>query len=207
MSNQTELPPSPSPPGDPASPDPLTARLAQRLRALRRGAGWSLEVLAARSGVSRSMISQVERGASSPTAAVLDRLAQAFGLALAALFDAPEPAADPVARAADHPPWRDPASGYVRRNVSPALAGLGARIVDVTLPPGARVVYENGGGAAAVRQQVWVIDGRLAMRWGDTTWTLDAGDCAAMALDRPTGFHNPGQRAVRYAVVVSEATP
>ncbi|TFW16635.1 helix-turn-helix domain-containing protein, partial [Duganella callida] len=61
--------------------------IARRVRALRDAQHLSLEALAARSGVSRSNISLIERGESSPTAAVLDKLASALGVALAALFE------------------------------------------------------------------------------------------------------------------------
>lgn len=193
MSNETE-----------AIDTALSQQLADRLRALRARVGWSLETLAQASGVSRSMISQIERGASSPTAVVLARLAAAFGLPLASLFDTPTETPDPVARAAAQPVWRDPGTGYRRRNVSPADPALTARLVEVELPPGAQVLYENTpAGPGAVQQQVWLLAGRLALRWGDARWSLEPGDCAAMTLDRPTGFHNPGTVPARYAVVLA----
>jgi transcriptional regulator with XRE-family HTH domain len=101
----------------------LNDRTAARVRELRAQAALSLESLAQRSGVSRSMISLIERGESSATAVVLEKLATALGVTLASLFDAPGDRAappGPVARAAAQPPWQDPGSGYVRRNVSPA---------------------------------------------------------------------------------------
>src|SRR5438045_4269253 len=101
----------------------LNQRIAERVRELRAARGLSLDALSSRSGVSRSMISLIERGESSPTAVVLEKLAAGFGVTLASLFDAPagpaRPAGGPVARREDQPQWRDPASGYLRRNVSP----------------------------------------------------------------------------------------
>ena len=71
-------------------------RIAQRLRELRDAQGLSLEALAERSQVSRSAISLIERGQSSPTAAVLDRLSSALGVTLASLFeDSAAPAVEP----------------------------------------------------------------------------------------------------------------
>src|SRR5438874_9710485 len=104
-----------------ATASDLNQRIAERVRELRAARGLSLDALAARSGVSRSMISLIERGESSPTAAVLDRLAAGLGVPLATLFDAPSRAVEPkpFLRRAEQPVWRDPASGYVRRNVSP----------------------------------------------------------------------------------------
>ena len=78
------------------------ARLAERLRALRADRALTLDALAERAGVSRSMISLVERGESSPTAAVLDRLAAGLGVTIASLFaDEPRADASPVSRRRD----------------------------------------------------------------------------------------------------------
>src|SRR2546425_11139719 len=102
----------------------LNQRIAERVRELRAAHGLSLDALAGKSGVSRSMISLIERGESSPTAVVLEKLAAGLGVMLASLFDAPAsaapaPSGGPVARRGDQPQWKDPASGYPSRNVSP----------------------------------------------------------------------------------------
>src|SRR5262245_43239558 len=100
----------------------LNRRIAARARELRAARGLSLDQLARKSGVSRSMISLIERGESSPTAVVLEKLATGLGVMLASLFDAsPEDGrarGGPVARRDEQPLWKDSASGYVRRNVS-----------------------------------------------------------------------------------------
>src|SRR3954469_16463791 len=92
----------------------LNARIAERIRELRATRGLSLDALATRSGVSRSMISVIERGESSPTAVVLEKLSVGLGVPLASLFDAPADdgvlRTGPVARRVDQPEWRDPAS-------------------------------------------------------------------------------------------------
>jgi transcriptional regulator with XRE-family HTH domain len=184
---------------------PVEQRIAQRVRALRAEAGLSLEALAARSGVSRSMISLVERAEASATAVVLDKLAVGLGVTLASLFDAPPAGAvpSPVARRADQAVWADPASGYRRRSVTPAGVAAPFQIVEVAFPPGARVAYETGAREPHVHQQVWVLDGRIDVTTGADTVRLDAGDCLAMRLDAPTAFYNPGRRPARYAVVIT----
>ena len=73
----------------------LNARIAERVRELRATRGLSLDALASKSGVSRSMISLIERGESSPTAVVLEKLAAGLGVMLASLFDAPAAASQP----------------------------------------------------------------------------------------------------------------
>lgn len=179
-------------------------RLAARLKALRQQRALSLDALADRSGVSRSMISLIERGESSPTAVVLDRLAAGLGVTLASLFaDETNADATPLARRDDQRTWRDPATGYVRRNLSPAAYPSPIELVEVELPAGARVAYDHASArGVGVSQQIWLIAGRLALTVGDVTYVLDAGDCLAMRLDAPVAFHNPGTDTARYVVAL-----
>jgi transcriptional regulator with XRE-family HTH domain len=184
----------------------LNGRIAERVRELRAARGFSLEALARRSGVSRSMISLIERGESSPTAVVLERLAAGLGVMLASLFDAlaaaPAPAG-PLARRDDQPLWQDPASGYLRRNVSPPGVTQPMQIVEVRFPPGGRVAFETGARDTRVHQQVWVLEGAIDVTVGEERHRLREGDCLAMQLDRPTMFHNPTRKPTRYAVVIA----
>ncbi|WP_377808250.1 XRE family transcriptional regulator [Azospirillum sp. A29] len=182
----------------------IDSRLAVRLRALRADRGLTLDGLAERSGVSRSMISLVERGQSSPTASVLERLAAGLGVTLATLFAEAERAdADPVVRRADQIAWTDPATGYRRRNLSPPGYPSPIELVEVELPPGARVSYDSGARAAIVEQQIHLLDGTIELSVGEVTHRLSTGDCLAMRLDRPTGFHNPTNRTARYIVALT----
>jgi transcriptional regulator with XRE-family HTH domain len=187
----------------------LNQRIGERVRGLRAAQGLSLDALAGRSGVSRSMISLIERGESSPTAVVLEKLASALGVTLASLFDAPAARAPrgPVARREDQPRWRDPASGYVRWNVSPPGVPQPMQIVEVHFPAGGRVAFENGGRDGRLYQQVWVLEGAIDVTLGEERYRLREGDCLAMQLDRPTMFHNPTRKPARYAVVISSETP
>ncbi|HWZ59115.1 MAG TPA: XRE family transcriptional regulator [Gemmatimonadaceae bacterium] len=176
--------------------------IAQRVADLRAARGLSLEALATRSGVSRSMISLIERGESSPTAVVLEKLATGLSVTLASLFEGPRVKAEPVARHSEQVSWRDPESGYVRRNVSPSGVASPMQIVEVAFPAGARVAYETGARDVVVHQQVWVLDGSIEVTYGDTRYRLGAGDCLAMVLDRPIMFQNPTRQIARYAVVI-----
>jgi transcriptional regulator with XRE-family HTH domain len=188
-----------------ATASDLNERIAERVRDLRAAHGLSLDALATKSGVSRSMISLIERGESSPTAVVLEKLAAGLGVMLASLFDAPaapQPSG-PVARREDQPQWRDPASGYVRRNVSPPGVPHPMQIVEVQFPAGARVAFETGARDTRVHQQVWVLEGAIDVTVGAERHRLRKGDCLAMQLDRPTMFHNPTRKPTRYAVVIA----
>lgn len=187
----------------------VNRRIGNRIKELRSAHGLSLEALASQSGVSRSMISLIERGESSPTAAVLEKLATGLGVPLASLFggggDIPDdPLAVPISRRADQAGWRDPASGYVRRNVSPSHAVSPIQIVDVAFPAGATLDYDTVGRPGSVQyQQIWVLEGAMRITVGSDIHDLGAGDCLAFVLDRPTGFHNPGPDDARYAVVIA----
>src|SRR6187551_2297574 len=97
--------------------DDTGTRIARRLRLERHARGWSLADLAERSGVSKATISKIERGEMSPTAVTLVRLAGAFDLTLAGLLVRAEGGAERLSRAADQMVWRDPATGYRRRQV------------------------------------------------------------------------------------------
>ena len=188
----------------------LNQRIAERVRELRAARRLSLDGLANESGVSRSMISLIERGESSPTAVVLEKLAAGLGATLASLFDAPlasASASGPVARRDEQPEWRDPASGYLRRNVSPPGVPQPMQIVEVQFPPRARVAFETGGRNTRVHQQVWVLEGAIDVTLGMECHRLRQGDCLAMQLDRPTMFHNPTRKPARYAVVIASETP
>jgi transcriptional regulator with XRE-family HTH domain len=179
--------------------------IARRVRELRDAQNLSLDALAARSGVGRSTISLIERGESSPTAAVLDKLASALGVALASLFEekaSAEQAPSPVARVADQPTWTDPGSGYMRRSLSPA-APSPLQLVDVVFPAGQRVAYDSTPHNADIHQQIWIIDGTMEISVGDQQWRLDAGDTLAMRLDRHIVYHNPTRKQARYLVALT----
>lgn len=183
----------------------VNTRIATRLRELRAARGLSLDALAQRSGVSRSNISLIESGRSSPTAVVLDRLTGALGTTLAGLFaeDAPAQAQpSPLARAADQPVWTDPATGYVRRNVSPPAA-TALQLVDVVFPAGKRVALDSGARDVEIVQQVWMIEGEMEVTVGADKWRLEAGDCLAMRLDSPIVYRNPAKQPARYLVAIA----
>ena len=186
----------------------LEARLAARLRGLRVERDLTLDGLAERAGVSRSMISLIERGESSPTASVLHRLATGLGTTLASLFAEEERSeASPLARRADQPAWRDPETGYVRRNLSPPRFPSPIELVEVILPPGARVAYDGVPSSVGINQQVWVLEGTIELTAGADAHRLALGDCLAMRVDRPTAFRNPTDRPARYvlALITEEA--
>lgn len=183
----------------------LERHLAARLRAEREARGWSIADLATHSGVSRAMISKVERAEASPTAALLGRLSGAFGLTLSTLLARAEgdgTGGGRIARAAAQPLWRDPATRYLRRAVSPP--GAEAEIVRVDLPPGARIAYPAAAYAPLRGACIYVLAGRLEFQEGRHTHLLETGDCLALGPPADCAFANPsaGEDCV-YLVVLA----
>ena len=199
----------PTPTGSTHAPitESINVRIAHRVTELRAASGFSLDALAARCDVSRSMISLIERSETSATAVVLEKLAAGLGVPLASLFDAPRAAPGPLVRRAEQPEWRDPGSGYLRRNVSPPDHPSPLRIVEVVFPAGKRVVLEGASPAAPIDEQVWLLEGAMTLTHGGRTHRLDAGDCLAMHIDGPVEFRNPTRRPARYAVVIAVDPP
>jgi transcriptional regulator with XRE-family HTH domain len=181
----------------------VNSRIAKRVRELRAQLGLSLDALAGRSGVSRSMLSLIERGESSPTAVVLEKVATGLNIPLAALFDDASAPPVPVARRAERTSWRDPQTGYIRRNISPPNWPSPFQIVDVILPAGARVAYETAGREVAIHQQIWMREGAIEVTVGNVVHQLSEDDCLAMQLSEPITFRNRTRRSAAYVAVVA----
>src|ERR1700748_1898217 len=116
----------------------IEQRIAAHLKERRLANGLSLADLAERSGVSRAMISKVERSAASPTAALLGRLCNGLGVTLSSLIANAEQTPSPLVRAKDQTTWQDPVTGLTRTLI---LADVGESAVDsgrIDVPPDAR---------------------------------------------------------------------
>src|SRR5882762_1412674 len=180
--------------------DQVDSTIAARIRGERASRRWSLDELAARSQVSKAMISRIERAEASPTAALLGRLSGAFGLTLSALLaEADAPVRGPVRRA-DQATWRDPATGYLRRQVA-APASFPIEMIEVSLPAGASVSFPAAS-YTFIAQIIWVLIGRLAFVEGDVTHALGPGDSLELGPPADCTFRNDGTAACSYLVVV-----
>jgi transcriptional regulator with XRE-family HTH domain len=164
----------------------INSRIAGRVRSLRAELGLSLEALASRCAVSRSMLSLVERGEASPTAVLLEKIATGLGCSLASLFDDTSASAGPVSHAADRTAWKDPQSGYVRRNISPANFPSPIRIVDVTFPAGAKFHTKRARASPQSRSRSGCETVPIEVTVGKLTHKLAKDDCLAMLLDAPS---------------------
>lgn len=177
----------------------IDGQIAVQLKALRAKRGWTLEQLAEASGVSRGMISKIERAEASATAALLSRLAAAFEVPLSDLLSAPEVPAL-VSRRAHRPAWKDPQTGFLRETVSPPLSGSAVEIVEIQLPPHARVDYRMPA-PPGYAQHVIVLAGHLRIEQDQAT-DLGAGDALYMVPGGDFSFHNTAGAPCRYLVVM-----
>ncbi|WP_153537610.1 helix-turn-helix domain-containing protein [Streptomyces sp. RB17] len=189
--------------------DPLVGRIAARVRTERERRRWTLAQLADVSGVSQAMISRIERGESSPTAVVLGKLSAAFQLSIASLLALAEGTPDDslsatgVRRRTDTAEWRDPGTGYRRRQITGPR--FPAEVAEIRLPAGAQVPYPAAA-FAFVRQVVWVLEGRLTFHDGDTVHELDAGDTIELGEPAERVFVNTTDTECRYAVILTRGT-
>ena len=181
--------------------DALDQRLAARLSDLRQQNGWSLEMLADRSGISRATLSRIERGETSPTAALLGRLCTAYGRTMSRLLAEVE--ADPPAllRRADQALWIDPETGFRRRSVSPPTRGYSGEVLEGELPPGAVIAYDAPP-VAGLEQHVLMLSGRLELTVEGQTHRLEPGDSLRFRLFGGTRFACRGAGAARYVIAL-----
>ncbi|MEA1834912.1 XRE family transcriptional regulator [Methylobacterium durans] len=175
--------------------------LAEEVRRRRKERDLSLEALATLSGVSRSMISKIERAEAVPSTAVLSRLAEALGVTFSRLM---APAAERevlLIPASRQPVLRDEASGFLRRCISPVLPGRGIDWVLNTLPPGAStgefVAHRRG-----VSEYIYVLKGRLRATIGERAIVVEEGDSLYFEADAGHAFTNLGTCPCEYFLVI-----
>ena len=180
----------------------IDRRIAERIRLLREARGWSLGDLADASAVSKAMLSKIERRETSPTAALLGRIAGAFNVTLSRLLAEVEGDGGMLVRRAAQQRWRDPETGFQRTAVSPPAAQR-LQLVEGELPPGARISYPATS-YGFFTQQMWVLDGTLTFHEGKITHVLRKGDCLELSEPADCTFENKSEaKACRYLVAIS----
>ena len=182
--------------------DGPAARIARRIRFERDARAWSQADLALRSGVSKAMISKIEREEVSPTAVILVRLAGAFDLTLAGLLLRAENRGR-LTRAIEQPLWRDPKTGYLRKQV---FAGPDhpLEIIEVELPARQHVTLPASS-YAHIRQTVWVRSGNLIITEAGERHLLAAGDCLGLGPPSEVTFANETAAPCTYVVVLARS--
>ncbi|MGX9430535.1 MULTISPECIES: helix-turn-helix domain-containing protein [Bradyrhizobium] len=188
---------------DPSDSSQLSV-LAEEIRHFRKKNNFSLEQLAEASGVSRSMISKIERCETVPSTVILSKLAEALGVTFSQLM-APAVEREIVhIPAARQPILRDEESGFLRRCISPVLPGRGIDWVLNTLPPeadtGNFVAHRRG-----VEEYIFVLRGRMRVSIGDQRVNLNQGDSLYFQADADHSFLNLGKTPCEYFLVIDTA--
>jgi transcriptional regulator with XRE-family HTH domain len=183
--------------------DNSATQIARRLRLERDVRGWSLAELGGRAGVSKAAISKIEREEVSPTAVILVRLANAFDLTLGGLLLRAEVDGERLSRAVDQPVWRDPETGYRRKQIF-RRPDHPVEIVQVELPAGQRVVLPASS-YAHIRQAIWVQTGELAIIEGGERHVLSAGDCLGFGPPCEVTIANETAAPCTYLVVLARS--
>ena len=180
--------------------------MGPRVKALREAMGLSLRDLAERSGVSAPMLSQVERGETSPTLAVATKIAGGLELRLSQLLRLDEDGAVTVTRANNgRPAGGNDGAGHRYEVLTPALPGqraeLSRHVLDsggATGTPGDPPIHEPG-----TRETALVESGSVVLHCDGAEYALQAGDCVTFDADLPHHFTNPGPGEARFLAVTS----
>jgi len=178
-------------------------RLIERLAALREERGMSLEELATASGISRATLSRLERGESSPTAALLGKLCAVYGMPMSRLIAEVEVQPVQLIRAADQSEWHDPGTGFVRRMISPPARGFKAELIEGRLPAGAVIDYPQPP-VRGMEQHMWMLSGVLDFTVDGVEHRLHKGDMLRFHLYGATRFSCPGPHAAHYLIAICE---
>ncbi|MGH9348330.1 MAG: helix-turn-helix domain-containing protein [Vicinamibacterales bacterium] len=180
----------------------VLATISARVRARRRARQLSLDQLCARSGVSKGMLVQIERGATNPSIGTLCKVAAALGASVADLVDAAGPArADVVPAAAPRTLWTGPKGGFA----SLLVGSTGPDMLELwtwELRPGER--YDAPAHPPGTQELLHVERGRLALVFGRVSYVVDAGRSARAFTDRPHAYACAGARPVRFTMAVAE---
>jgi transcriptional regulator with XRE-family HTH domain len=178
-----------------------SGRLGERIRALRRERGLTLEVLAGRSGVSRAMISKLERGEKNPTLVVAAKVAEGLGVSLSQLVGVEERREVVVVPRERRMVVRDPVTGFERQLLSPSFGGRGIEFIKNVVPGGSSS-GEFPPHRRGVEEYVVVERGRLMAILGGEEYLLEEGDALYFEADVPHRFDNAGEEVCSYYLVI-----
>jgi transcriptional regulator with XRE-family HTH domain len=182
-------------------PDDVNAAVGRNVRGHRTRLAWTLDDLAARSGVSKGMLSQVEQARTNPSVATICRLATALGVSVASLVEAPEMPSARVVRADEAVTlWTGAQAGSAARLLVGSGTAQQVELWDVRMLPGDG--YGSEAHPSGTRELLLVIEGELTLELDGTLNRVGAGDAIAFVADRPHAYRNHGDAPLRYALSV-----
>jgi transcriptional regulator with XRE-family HTH domain len=182
-------------------PDDVNAAVGRNVRSHRTRLAWTLDDLAARSGVSKGMLSQVEQARTNPSVATICRLATALGVSVASLVEAPEMPSSRVVRAEEAVTlWTGSQEGSAARLLVGSGTSQQVELWDVQMLPGDG--YASEAHPSGTRELLLVIEGELTLELDGNPHLVCAGDAIAFVADRPHAYRNRAASPLRYALSV-----
>jgi transcriptional regulator with XRE-family HTH domain len=182
-------------------PDDVNAAVARNVRGHRTRMAWTLDDLAARSGVSKGMLSQVEQARTNPSVATICRLATALGVSVASLVEAPEMPGARVVRAEEAVTlWTGEQPGSAARLLVGSGTSQQVELWDVEMLPGDG--YGSEAHPSGTRELLLVVEGELTLELDGIPHRVGSGDAIAFVADRPHAYRNRGDQPLRYALSV-----
>ena len=184
------------------APESIDGRLQQNLRRLRREHGLTLDVLSRRAGVSRAMISKIERGTAIPTATVLGKLTAAFGIGLSQFLGDTRPRHPVLLPQIEQAIYHDPESGLERRSLSPLFPDRSVDFVLNTLPARSRVVFP--GHHQGVEEYLFVSRGELVVVTDGQCYLVRQGSTLFYPGHSVHEFRNDTDQDVEFFIVIDD---
>lgn len=180
------------------------ADIGTHVRRRRLALGLTLDQLAAASGVSPTMLSEIERSVKNPTVKLAYAVARALGCSLTDLLEDDTAPAPRIVRAADRRSLIDPETGVARHALSPDMLRRGLELVAYELPPG-RSAGEMAPNRAGIVEHVTVTDGALTLVLGGEPHLLDTGDGVTYGPQTTVEYRNDGAAPCAF-ILLSDST-
>lgn len=180
-------------------------QLGARLHELRRQRQLTLQELAERSGVSRAMLSKIERGEKMPTVVLALHIAQALGLTMSQLLGVVEQRAVVLLPKRQQLVYRDPESGIERQLLSPPFEGQHLEFLHYILPESI-TIGEVPAHPRGVEKYILVEQGQLCVSIADQEYLLEAGDVLYFEANTPHRYENRGSGRCSYYLVATSGT-
>lgn len=184
----------------PGEADPGLARLPDNLKRLRKERGLTLDEFSVQCGVSRAMLSKIERGVSVPSATILGKLAAGLQIGLSGLLGGQLQRRSMMITPGEQPLFRDPESGLERRSLSPLFSDRAVDFALNTLPPRRSVsfpAHHDG-----VEEYLYVVEGMLRVVVADETFEVGTGSAMFYQANKVHEFHNDTDKPVGFFIVI-----
>ncbi|WP_447556335.1 helix-turn-helix domain-containing protein [Vreelandella sp. EE22] len=183
-----------------SEPPAIAEHIANTVKGLRKGRGWSLDVAALETGVSKAMLGQIERGESSPTVSTLWKIASGFRVSFSQLFDSGQPLQGELKRNGRESVWGEDSAGMQASLLFPFDPLLGFEMFMIELAPGA--MSESTPHASGVLEHIVIIEGEMELRIDERWQRLRVGEGLRFFADRPHAMRNSASTRLRFHDVI-----